>query len=43
MAIKLIHHANVQVSHRERPRAGYETVLGAEFLDRGPALTRRQL
>ena len=43
MAIKLIHHVNVQVSDRERTRAWYEKVLGAEFLDRGPALNRRQL
>jgi len=41
--IKLIHHVNVQVSDRERTRAWYEKVLGAEFLDRGPALNRRQL
>src|SRR5467141_4495376 len=43
MAIKMIHHGNVQVSDRERTRAWYEKVLGAEFLDRGPALNRRQL
>src|SRR5258705_13867605 len=43
MAIKLIHHVNIQVSDRERTRAWYEKVLGAEFLDRGPALNRRQL
>ena len=43
MAIMLIHHINVQVSDRERARAWYEKVLGAEFLDRGPALNRRQL
>src|SRR5438552_11605943 len=43
MAIKLIHHVNVQISDRERTRAWYEKVLGAEFLDRGPALNRRQL
>ena len=41
--IKLIHHMNVQISDRERARKWYETVLGAEFLDRGPALNRRQL
>src|SRR5438445_11404899 len=43
MAIKLIHHVNVQISDRERTRAWYEKVLGAEFLDRGPARNRRQL
>ena len=43
MAIKMIHHVNVQISDRERTRAWYEGVLGAEFLDRGPALNERQL
>ena len=43
MAIKLIHHVNVQISDRERTRAWYQKVLGAEFLDRGPALNKRQL
>src|SRR3989442_15858251 len=43
MAIKTIHHVNAQISDRERTRAWYEKVLGAEFLDRGPALNRRQL
>jgi len=41
--IKLIHHVNVQISDRERARKWYEDVLGAEFLDRGPALNTRQL
>ena len=41
--IKLIHHVNVQISDRARTRQWYETVLGAEFLDRGPALNKRQL
>ena len=41
--IKLIHHINVQVSNRDRAREWYTSVLGAEFLDRGPALNRRQL
>ena len=41
--IKLIHHVNVQITDRERTRRWYEEVLGAEFLDRGPALNRRQL
>jgi len=43
MAIKLIHHINIQVSDRERTSTWYQKVLGAEFLDRGPALNRRQL
>ena len=41
--IKLIHHVNVQISDRQRTREWYERVLGAEFLDRGPALNKRQL
>jgi catechol 2,3-dioxygenase-like lactoylglutathione lyase family enzyme len=41
--IKLIHHVNVQISNRERTREWYTKVLGAEFLDRGPALNKRQL
>jgi catechol 2,3-dioxygenase-like lactoylglutathione lyase family enzyme len=41
--IKLIHHVNVQISDRQRTREWYEKVLGAEFLDRGPALNKRQL
>jgi catechol 2,3-dioxygenase-like lactoylglutathione lyase family enzyme len=41
--IRLIHHVNVQVSDRARTREWYQNVLGAEFLDRGPALNRRQL
>jgi catechol 2,3-dioxygenase-like lactoylglutathione lyase family enzyme len=41
--IKMIHHVNVQISNRERTREWYEKVLGAEFLDRGPALNKRQL
>jgi catechol 2,3-dioxygenase-like lactoylglutathione lyase family enzyme len=41
--IKLIHHVNIQISDRERTREWYERVLGAEFLDRGPALNKRQL
>ena len=41
--IKLIHHINVQISDRARTREWYERVLGAEFLDRGPALNKRQL
>ena len=41
--IKLIHHINVQISDRARTRAWYEKVLGAAFLDRGPALNKRQL
>jgi catechol 2,3-dioxygenase-like lactoylglutathione lyase family enzyme len=41
--VKLIHHINVQISDRQRTREWYEKVLGAEFLDRGPALNKRQL
>ena len=41
--IKMIHHVNVQISSRERTREWYEKVLGAQFLDRGPALNKRQL
>ena len=41
--IRLIHHINVPISNRERTREWYEKVLGAEFLDRGPALNKRQL
>src|SRR5262245_1131026 len=41
--IKLIHHINVPISNRDRTREWYETVLGAEFLDRGPGSNRRQL
>jgi catechol 2,3-dioxygenase-like lactoylglutathione lyase family enzyme len=41
--IKMIHHVNVQVSSRQRTREWYARVLGAEFLDRGPALNERQL
>lgn len=41
--VKLIHHVNVQISDRQRTREWYEKVLDAEFLDRGPALNRRQL
>ena len=41
--IKLIHHINIQITDRERTREWYERVLGCEFLDRGPALNKRQL
>ena len=41
--IKLVHHINVPISDRERTREWYIKVLGAEFLDRGPALNTRQL
>jgi catechol 2,3-dioxygenase-like lactoylglutathione lyase family enzyme len=40
---KLIHHVNIQINDRERTSDWYTKVLGAEFLDRGPALNRRQL
>ena len=41
--INMIHHINIQISDRERTREWYDRVLGAEFLDRGPALNRHQL
>ena len=41
--IRMIHHVNVQISDRERTRDWYERVLDAEYLDRGPALNKRQL
>lgn len=39
----MIHHINIQISDRQRTRDWYESVLGAQFLDRGPALNERQL
>ena len=39
----MIHHINIQITDRQRTREWYERVLGAQFLDRGPALNRRQL
>src|SRR5438445_5480671 len=41
--VTMIHHVNVQSSNRQRTREWYEKVLGAEFLDRGPARNERQL
>jgi catechol-2,3-dioxygenase len=41
--VTMIQHINIQISHRERSRAWYEQVLGAEFLDRGPELNSGQL
>ena len=41
--VNMIHHVNIQITSRERTREWYEKVLGAEFLDRGPALNRRML
>jgi catechol 2,3-dioxygenase-like lactoylglutathione lyase family enzyme len=41
--VTLIQHVNIQISNRERTREWYEKVLGAEFLDRGPELNKRQL
>ena len=41
--VKMVHHINVQITNRERTRAWYEQVLGATFLDRGPALNQRML
>jgi len=39
----MVHHINVQITDRQRTREWYEKVLGATFLDRGPALNHRQL
>lgn len=39
----LIHHVNVPITDRQRTREWYEKVLGAEFLERGPARNERQL
>lgn len=39
----LVHHVNIQITDRARAREWYGRVLGATFLDRGPALNRRQL
>ena len=41
--ISMIHHINIQITDRQRTREWYEKVLDAEFLDRGPALNKRQL
>ena len=41
--VTLIQHINIQISNRDRTREWYEKVLGAEFLDRGPELNKRQL
>lgn len=41
--VTMIQHVNVQISNRQRTREWYERVLGAEFLDRGPAINPRQL
>ena len=41
--VSMINHVNIQITDRERTRQWYEQVLGAEFLDRGPALNRRML
>ncbi|MBI3326327.1 MAG: VOC family protein [Nitrospinae bacterium] len=41
--ITLIHHVNVQISDRQRTQEWYEKVLSVQFLDRGPALNKRQL
>ena len=40
--VKMIHHVNVPISDRKHTREWYETVLGAEYLDRGP-INDRQL
>ena len=41
--VNMIHHVNIQITNREQTREWYEKVLGAEFLNRGPALNRRML
>ena len=41
--INMIHHINIQITDRQKTREWYEKVLGAEFLDRGPAFNQRQL
>ena len=41
--VAMIQHINIDISDRERTREWYENVLGAEFLDRGPELNKRQL
>ena len=41
--VKMVHHINVQITDRQRTREWYGRVLGARFLDRGPALNTRQL
>ncbi len=41
--VNMIHHVNIQITNREQTREWYEKVLGAELLDRGPALNRRML
>jgi catechol 2,3-dioxygenase-like lactoylglutathione lyase family enzyme len=41
--VTLIQHINIPISNREQTREWYEKVLGAEFLDRGPELNKRQL
>jgi len=41
--IIIIHHINIQITDRQRTREWYEEVLGAQFLDRGPALNKWQL
>ena len=41
--VNMIHHINIQITDRQRTREWYEKLLGAEFLDRGPALNKRQM
>ena len=41
--VSTIHHVNLQISDRAQTRDWYEKVLGAEFLDRSPALNKGQL
>ena len=40
--INMVHHIDIQISDRQRTKEWYERVLGAQFLDRGPALNERQ-
>ena len=41
--VSMIQHINIQISDKDRTREWYEKVFGAEFLDRGPELNKRQL
>ena len=40
LKIIIIHHINIQITDRQRTREWYEKALGAQFVDRGPALTQ---
>ena len=41
--VTMIQHINIQISDKARSREWYETVLGAEYLDRGLELNQGQL